>query len=74
VKRTVYLPDDLATQVDAYLREHPGQSFSAVVQAALSDRLGPRDTRALLDLAGVVPRAAIHARNRAEDRPVRRER
>ena len=74
VKRTVYLPDDLAGRVEAYLREHRSLTFSTLVQEALEHRLTPPDPRAVLDLAGLVPEASMPARQRAEDRVVRRER
>jgi hypothetical protein len=74
VKRTVYLPDDLAGRVEAYLREHRSLTFSTLVQEALEHRLTPPDPRAVLDLAGLVPEASTPARQRAEDRVVHRER
>ena len=74
MRRTIYLPDDLAERVDGYLREHPGLSFSTLVQQALDGRLAPADPRAILVLAGLVPEASTHAGDRAEDRVAHRER
>lgn len=42
-KRTVYIPDALWEQLDAYLMERPEQNASSVVQAALTDKLRPRN-------------------------------
>lgn len=73
VRATIYLPDDLAQAVEAYFKEHPETSFSALVQEALRARLR-RNPAALLELAGVVEKAKGSARERAEDRPNRQER
>jgi hypothetical protein len=74
MKRTVYLPNDLAERVDAYLCEHAELTFSTLVQDALARRVTHPDPRALLDLIGLVPEASTAARQRAEDRVVGRER
>jgi hypothetical protein len=74
VRRTIYLPDELDERVDRYLREHPGLSFSSLVQEALDGRLAPPDPRKILDLAGLVGSASTTAGSRAEDRHVRQER
>ena len=74
MKRTIYLPDELADRVEAHLRERPGLTFSTLVQQALANRLTLPDPQAILDLAGLVPEASSSARERAEDRLVRRER
>jgi metal-responsive CopG/Arc/MetJ family transcriptional regulator len=73
VRATIYLPDDLAQAVEAYFKEHPETSLSALVQEALRARLR-RNPAALLELAGVVEKAKGSARERAEDRPNRQER
>lgn len=74
MRRTIYLPDELAGQVEEYLREHPSVSFSTLVQEALQQRLTPSDPAAILDLAGLVASASTTARLHAEDRLVGRER
>ncbi len=74
MRRTIYLPDELADRADAYLRAHPGLSLSALVQAALEERLAPPELGGILELAGLVPEAATPAREQAEDAVVRRER
>ena len=74
MRRTIYLPDDLARRVEDYLSERPGVSLSALVREALESRLRPPDPAALLELAGLVPEASTGAGERAEDRFVRRER
>lgn len=72
MRATIYLPDDLAQAVEAYLKDHPGTSLSALVQEALRARLR-RNPEALLELAGIVEKATGSAREGAEDRPYRRE-
>jgi hypothetical protein len=74
MRRTIYLPEQLAERVDTYLREHPGLSLSTLVREALEHRLTPPDPGAILDLAGLVPDASTVARRQAEGRFVRRER
>ncbi len=73
MRTTIYLPDDLAQLVKAYLQEHPETSLSALVQEALEARLR-RNPAALLELAGVVERASVNAGEGAEDRLYPRER
>ena len=74
MRRTIYVPDDLDERVHAYLHQHPGLNLSALVREALEHRLAPRDPRAILELAGLVPEASTGARRHAEDQTVRRER
>ena len=74
MRRTIYLPDELAEQVEGYLREHPGVSLSTLVQEALESRLAPPDPSAILELAGLVPAASTVARLQVEDQVIRRER
>lgn len=74
MRRTIYLPDDLGDRVEAYLSEHPGRTFSSVVQEALEERLVPPDPRRILQLAGLIEHSSTTAREYAEDRHVRRER
>jgi hypothetical protein len=54
MRKTIYLPDDLAAQVDEYLKGHRGQTFSSLVQQALQEKVGPKDPSAILDLIGFV--------------------
>lgn len=68
---TIYLPDELAEAVQAYLEDHPGSSLSSLVQEALRAHL-TRRPEVLLELAGLVPEARFPARAWAEDR-VQRE-
>lgn len=64
MRATIYLPDDLAQAVEAYLKDHPETSLSASVQEA---RLR-RNPAALLEPAGVVEKATGSPREGAEDR------
>jgi hypothetical protein len=68
MRRTVYLPDDLAEQVDQYLKDHPWLTFSGLVGEALRARVAPPDINALLELAGLVPEADRPVREQPEDR------
>lgn len=54
MRRTIYLPDELAARVDTYLKEHREQTFSSLVQTVLERELAPPDLRTLLDIAGFV--------------------
>ena len=74
MRRTIYLPDDLADRVEQYLRDHPGLSLSALVRESLNARLSPPDPRAILELAGLVPEASMTARQHEENPFGRRER
>lgn len=66
MKRTVYLPDELA-RLDKYLRKHPDETLSSIVQEALEVKLVHKDVSKLLALAGVVQNAPCNAGDRAED-------
>ncbi len=58
MKRTLYIPDELWTQLDEYLKDHPEQNPSSVVQAALAEKLRPKNGSRLLEqLAGIVENA-----------------
>ena len=54
MRKTIYLPDDLAAQVDAYLKQHRGETLSSLVQEVLEERIAPRKRPSILDLAGIV--------------------
>ena len=57
MKRTLYIPD-VWTQLDEYLKDHPEQNPSSVVQAALAEKLRPKNGSRLLEqLAGIVENA-----------------
>jgi hypothetical protein len=68
MRRTVYLPDDLAAQVDQYLQKHQELTFSRLVQDLLKQRTTPRDLGRLLELPALVPEATRPARLQPEDR------
>jgi hypothetical protein len=72
VKRTIYLSDDLAADVDDYLEMHPGMTLSSLVQAALRDKVAPRDISALLELAGFVTDVHPSTARQPEDHVVDR--
>ena len=57
MKRTLYIPDELWVQLEEYLRDHPEQNPSTVVQSALEAKLRPRNGSRLLELAGIVENA-----------------
>ena len=57
MKRTLYIPDELWEQLSDYLKEHPQENASSVVQVALKDKLRPRNGARLLELAGIVENA-----------------
>ncbi|MCC5605780.1 hypothetical protein LC612_02965 [Nostoc sp. CHAB 5834] len=42
MKRTLYIPDELWTQLDQYLKYHPEQNPSSVVQEALAESYAPK--------------------------------
>jgi len=70
-KRTIYLPEELATRVDDYLQAHRSLTFSSLVQQALERQIVPRDPRAILKLAGIVASGGEEDerfRDRPEDR------
>ena len=74
MRRTIYLPDDLAARAEEYLRDHPGVSFSNLVCEALRARVAPPDLSAILDLPALMPEADRPARVQPEDRAGRDER
>ncbi|MEH2409481.1 hypothetical protein [Nostoc sp.] len=64
MKRTLYIPDELWKQLDQYLKDHPEQNPSSVIQAALAEKLHSKNGSRLLFLAGIVenapPDASLH--------------
>jgi hypothetical protein len=73
MRRTIYLPDELSTQVDEYLKRHPGLTLSGLVREVLEARVSPRDPRSILKLAGIVKKASMTAREYDENPFGRRE-
>lgn len=71
MKRTVYLPDELAERLNEYLTKHPDETLSSIVQEALEVKLVRKDISKLLALAGVVQNAPCNAVDHAEDYDVR---
>lgn len=69
MRKTIYLPDDLAARVDEYLSRHRDQTLSSLVQQALEDKVGPKDPRAILDLIGFVSVDAGKVERDFTDRP-----
>lgn len=61
MKRTLYIPDELWTELDQYLKDHPEQNPSSVVQAALAENLRPKNGSRLLSLAGILENAPTDA-------------
>ncbi|MDJ0597947.1 MAG: hypothetical protein QNJ37_03770 [Crocosphaera sp.] len=43
MRRTLYIPDELWEQLRDYLKQHPQENASSVVQVALRDKLRPRN-------------------------------
>lgn len=74
MKRTVYIPADLARHVEAYLARRPDLTLSTLVQEALAARVCPANPRQILRLAGLVNKACTTSRRRAEDHHIRRAR
>ncbi len=71
MKRTVYIPDDLAERLNKYLTEHPDETLSSIVQSALEVKLAHKDVSKLLALAGIVQEAPCNAADHAEDYDLR---
>lgn len=67
MKRTLYIPDELWAQLEKYLNSHPEQNPSSVVQAALEEKLRPRNGSRLLELAGIVENAPPDASVNEDD-------
>jgi hypothetical protein len=74
MKRTVYLPDDLAVRVGEYLKLHRELTFSELVQESLRSRVMPRDPSAILKLAGVAKEIHPSTAIQPEDQVIDRER
>jgi hypothetical protein len=75
MRKTIYLPDGLAAQVEEYLKQHQGMTFSSLVQDVLEREIAPPDLSGLLDLAGFVSVSPKDdERRQLEDRVVDYER
>jgi hypothetical protein len=72
MRRTIYLPDDLNEHVEAYLRDHPGKTFSSLVRGLLERRLKRRDLSGLLELSGIVTERTPRTPEQPEDQVVDR--
>ena len=67
IKVTIEIPDQLAQQLQAYLKAHPEESIAELLQEALQVKFTPKDSRKLLTLAGIVKDAPRGAADHAED-------
>jgi hypothetical protein len=57
MQRTLYIPDELWGQLEEYLKNHPEQNPSSLIQVALEKKLRPKNGSRLLELAGIVESA-----------------
>lgn len=64
---TIELPEQLAEQLDSYLKTNPQENIAALIQEALQVRSVPKDSSKLLELAGIVTEAPRGAAGHAED-------
>ena len=71
MRRTIYLPDELNEHVEAYLRDHPGQTFSSLIRELLVRRVKPRDLSGLLELSGIVKEITPRTPEQPEDQDQR---
>ena len=69
MRKTIYLPDDLAAQVDEYLDIHRNETFSSLVQRVLRREVAPKDMRSILDLVGFVSVEPDEKDKELTDRP-----
>ena len=71
MRRTIYLPDDLAAQVDEFLEDErklrPDLTFSALVQESLEQRVQPKKYPSMLDLAGFVDVETFESEEKARE-------
>lgn len=68
MKRTLYIPDELWENLRDYLKKHPQENVSSVVQVALKEKLRPRNGARLWELAGIVENAPPDASTNPENR------
>jgi hypothetical protein len=53
MKRTIHLPDELAQRMEEYLKEHPEETWSGLVQKGVSRVLRRKDPSRLKKLVGI---------------------
>ena len=53
MKRTIHFPDNLAQKMEAYLQEHPDETWSGLVQKSVKRTLQGNDASRLLKLVGI---------------------
>jgi hypothetical protein len=68
MKKTLYIPDELWEELTNYLKQHPQENPSSVVQTALKEKLRPRNGEGLLKLAGIVKNASADASTNINNR------
>jgi metal-responsive CopG/Arc/MetJ family transcriptional regulator len=68
-KLTIEIPEQLAEQLNNYLKDHPEESIAELLDEALQIKLTPKDSTKLLNLAGIVTDAPRGAADHAEDFP-----
>jgi len=51
---TIEVPDQLAEQLNTYLKNHPEETIVGLIHEALKIKLLPKDSSKLLELAGIV--------------------
>lgn len=68
MKKTLYIPDELWEELTNYLKQHPQENLSSVVQTALKEKLRPRNGEGLLKLAGIVKNASADASTNINNR------
>jgi hypothetical protein len=54
MKRTIHLPDELAQRMAEYLREHPEETWSGLVQKGVRHVIRPKDPARLQNLIGIL--------------------
>jgi hypothetical protein len=64
---TLEIPDRLAQKLNLYLKEHPEEDLTSLIQDVLEIKLMPKDGSKLLELAGIVMEAPRGASEHAED-------
>ncbi len=66
MKRTVYIPDELADALENYLKKHPEETLDSITQEAIQKKLACANSN-FLNLANLVEEAPCNAANMAED-------
>jgi hypothetical protein len=56
MKRTIHIPEELARQMEKYLKEHPGETWSGLVQEGVKQVIPRRqkDLSKVMDLVGIL--------------------